>query len=62
MEKDFEDFIVARCETALLNDQNYLDHGNGNFVAEEVRDIVQSVCYRQGYKDAMKVYLCSQSV
>jgi len=62
MEKDFEDFIVTRCETALLNNQNYLEHEHGDFAPEEVQDIAQIICYKQGFKDAMNVLKCSQTM
>ena len=62
MEKDFENFIVTRCETALLNNEKYLEHERGDCSPEEVQDIAQITCYKQGFKDAMNVLRCSQAM
>ncbi len=60
MEKDFEDFIVARCEKALLNNQNYIE--SRDCEPEEVQDMAQIICYKQGFNDAIKILNCSQKM
>jgi hypothetical protein len=62
MEKDFEDFIVARCETAKLSNGEYLKHERKDCDPEEVQDLAQIICYKQGFKDAMSLFVCSQKM
>ena len=63
MEKDFENFIAKRCECALMSDENYVKKEQGENVNEiELQIIVETICYKKGFSDAMKVIKCSQEM
>lgn len=56
VDKDFEEFIVTRCQRALDND-DYLSLDRATCEPEEVEDMQQRLCYRQGFIDAMKIFM-----
>ena len=63
MEMDFENFIAKRCECALMSDENYVKKEQGENVNEiELQIIVETICYKKGFSDAMKVIKCSQEM
>lgn len=62
MERDFEDFIVTRCERAKLEDDEYLEKERGSSEPEEVQGMAEIVCYKKGFSDAMAIIQCSQKM
>jgi len=56
LEKDFEDFIVKRCEEAKLSNDDYLRHERGRFAPEEVQGMAEIICYQKGFSDATKIF------
>jgi hypothetical protein len=51
VEKAFEDFIVARCEAAKLENEDYIECERANSEPEEVQAKAEIVCYLKGIKD-----------
>jgi len=52
MKEAFENFIVARCEEAKLNDDDYMSCERNNGDPHELQDKAEKLCYLQGLKDA----------
>lgn len=52
--KEFEEFIVTRCQKALDND-DYLALDRRTCEPEEIEDMRQILCYKQGFVDALKI-------
>ena len=52
MERDFEEFIIARCEKALREDAEYMEMERSGNVSQEVLQVKAEVlCYKQCIKD-----------
>ena len=63
MEKDFENFIITRCEAALMGNDDYLVLREKECDPEEVEDMEHIICYKQGFSDALKIIMkCSQKM
>lgn len=63
LEKDFEEFIVARCSAALIGNKEYLSLMDREHEPEEENDMSNTICYRQGFRDAMTLLLkCSHKM
>lgn len=55
MEKDFEEFVVNRCSSALVTNQEYMDMEYSQSVSQdELQAKAEKLCYLQGYKDALE--------
>lgn len=55
MEKDFEDFIFKRCETALLENEEYLKLEQDGSDNELIQELAETICYKKGFSDAIKL-------
>jgi len=57
MEKDFEDFIAKRCETALLENADYLELEERADAREgEAQGAAEIICYKRGFHDALELF------
>jgi hypothetical protein len=55
LEKDFERFVAMRCETALLESEEYLNLERGECDSDTLQEIAETICYKKGFEDAMKI-------
>jgi hypothetical protein len=55
MENDFYEFAAKRCEKALLDCPEYMNLEHNEDTQENLQEIAEIICYRQGFKDAMKL-------
>lgn len=67
MEKEFEkcitDFIVSRCLTAFIEDNDYQRLQSDECSKEEVLDTALIMGYKKGAADMLNIFLkCSQNV
>jgi len=60
LEGDFEDFVATRCETAKLENKEYLKlERNDTASEEEVQEVAETICYKKGFSDALKLMKCN---
>ena len=58
MEKDFESFVIARCENALKENEEYMRiELSGKLEPEELQSIAEEICYVQGFEDCKAMLL-----
>lgn len=56
LEKDFENFVAARCETALLESEEYLKMEHEGSDQEQIQSLAETLCYQKGFNDAVKIF------
>jgi hypothetical protein len=56
LEKDFEDFIIARCERALEDNEEYMRlEQSGEVSQDKLQSMAEVLCYKQCFKDMMAI-------
>lgn len=56
MKRDFEEFVIKRCEGALLENINYIENERrGSWGTEEMQGEAEAICYKKGFSDALKI-------
>jgi hypothetical protein len=55
LEKDFENFIAKRCESALLESDEYLLLEKEDSDPAMTQGLAEIICYKKGFSDAMKI-------
>lgn len=62
MNKEFDDYIAKRCEKILLSDKNYIaKEKEDGFDEDELQEMAEKICYKQGYFDAIKMMMENQN-
>jgi len=56
LEKDFENFVSSRCETALLENEEYLKLEHSDSDQVELQGLAEIICYKKGFYDAIKLF------
>jgi hypothetical protein len=55
LDKDFENFVATRCETALLESDDYLKLERGDCDPVGVQGLAETICYKKGFSDAVNL-------
>lgn len=55
MDKDFMQYVYARCEKALLEDIEYMELEKNSSDHDEIQAKAEVLCYIKGYKDALNM-------
>lgn len=63
MKKDFDEFIVKRCEVALLENQEYIQlERSRTATQEELQALAETICYKQCFNDFVAKQKCSRKM
>lgn len=60
--QDFDSLIAERCSKALLQDDKYMEMERNNISPDELQARAEMLCYKQGIKDIVAMFLCSQTM
>jgi hypothetical protein len=57
---DFYNFIIKRCEEALLENEEYItkEHKSEQ-TSDDLQEMAEVLCYKKGFMDAMHILKCS---
>lgn len=59
MYDEFDLFVAKRCENALLKNEEYTELTSKG-CEDELQSMAEILCYKQGWKDAVKMLIDSQ--
>lgn len=60
--QEFDILIAERCSKALLQDDKYMEMERNNISPDELQARAEILCYKQGIKDIVTLFLCSQTM
>lgn len=53
---EFEEYVIKRCEKALLECKEYIEkENNGDVTPDELQAMAEELCYKKGFADALNI-------
>lgn len=56
LDNDFKEYVIKRCEKALLECKEYIGkENNGDVTPDELQAMAEELCYKKGFADALNI-------